>query len=295
MARGTLAFSLVTLVACGTTNPGGGNSAFKIELRFGSSVSDAYKLVFNNAANRWKEIITANLGNLPTGTFDPADCNVSGFPSPATVSNDLTIYAVVEPIDGVGNVLGSAGPCITRQSNDLTIVGSMRFDIADVDALANAGQLQETITHEMGHVLGIGTLWKTKGLLTGAGSNGQCGNTPEFTGTNAVNEWKALGGTGNVPVEGAFDKNGNPIGQGTCEGHWRESVFTNELLTGFLDDGKVNPLSRLTIASVKDLGYTVNLNAAQAYTLDNSPLATRLKAKKTKLEMKLLEPRFQWQ
>jgi hypothetical protein len=61
-----------------------------------------------------------------------------------------------------------------------------------------------------------------------------------------------------VPVEG----NG---GDGTADSHWRESVLANELMTGFLGPGTVNPLSRITVASMADLGYTVNIAAADPY------------------------------
>ena len=36
------------------------------------------------------------------------------------------------------------------------------------------------------------------------------------------------------------------------------SVFGNELMTGFLNAGR-NPLSRLTIAALQDMGYEVRL------------------------------------
>jgi hypothetical protein len=55
-------------------------------------------------------------------------------------------------------------------------------------------------------------------------------------------------------------------GEGTREGHWRESVFDTELMTGFDDPGR-NALSRLTIASLQDLGYQVNYEVADAYIL----------------------------
>ncbi len=35
--------------------------------------------------------------------------------------------------------------------------------------------------HEMGHVLGIGTIWQARGLVSGAGTS-----NPLFTGANAV-------------------------------------------------------------------------------------------------------------
>ena len=54
---------------------------------------------------------------------------------------------------------------------------------------------------------------------------------------------------------------------GTKDKHWRESVFDDELMTGFLDPGRPEPLSAITIASFADQGYTVNQNAADSYTL----------------------------
>jgi hypothetical protein len=62
-----------------------------------------------------------------------------------------------------------------------------------------------------------------------------------------------------VPVE-------NTGGPGTADAHWRESVFGNELMTGFVDAG-ANPLSRVTVGSMGDLGYSVNLTDADPYTL----------------------------
>lgn len=62
-----------------------------------------------------------------------------------------------------------------------------------------------------------------------------------------------------VPVE-------NTGGVGTRDSHWRETIFKNELMTGFVG-GKPNPLSRVTVASLKDLGYVVDLSKAEKYKL----------------------------
>ena len=65
-----------------------------------------------------------------------------------------------------------------------------------------------------------------------------------------------------VPVE-------NTGGPGTAGGHWRESVFGNELMTGYLNPG-TNPLSAMTIAAMIDLGYSVSLTAADAYSFTSA-------------------------
>jgi protocatechuate 3,4-dioxygenase beta subunit len=122
--------------------------------------------------------------------------------------------------------------------------------------LAN-GSLSNVIFHEMGHVLGIGTLWGPglKNLVTGVGTA-----DPRYTGANAVAAYKALGGPGtSIPVE-------NTGGAGTAGAHWRETVFTNEIMTGFLNTG-TNPASSISVASLADLGYTVDLTKSDAYLI----------------------------
>jgi hypothetical protein len=118
------------------------------------------------------------------------------------------------------------------------------------------GTLVDVITHEMGHVLGIGTIWSDLGRLKGSGTA-----NPVFTGKHAAKEYSELRGraTRSVPVE-------NTGGTGTRDGHWRESVFKNELMTGFVSSPG-NPLSRMTVASLADLGYVVDLDAADDYEL----------------------------
>ena len=77
----------------------------------------------------------------------------------------MTSFASVEPIDGVGGILGSAGPCLIRTTGGLTLYGVMRLDSADVTTLEVAGTFDEVILHEMGHVLGIGSLWQVSGFF----------------------------------------------------------------------------------------------------------------------------------
>ena len=100
----------------------------------------------------------------------------------------------------------------------------MQFDTADLAPMEADGSLVRVIVHEMGHVLGFGTIWDRLGLRQGAGTI-----NPTFTGPNAMREFGALQGlTTPVPVSVA-----NTGGPGTRDAHWREAVFGNELLTGF--------------------------------------------------------------
>jgi hypothetical protein len=161
-------------------------------------------------------------------------------------------------------VLASAGPCFIRNSNTLTVLGGMRFDSDDLEEIEAEGLLEAVILHEMGHVLGFGSLWSLQGLLADPSlpEDGVPAD-PHFTGAQAITAFNEVGGAayplGKVPVE-------NTGGEGTADGHWRESVFGAELMTGFVDPGN-NPLSRVTLASLADQGYAVNLGGADPYSL----------------------------
>ncbi len=223
-------------------------SAYQIEVRFLGGLTTAQKNAFKTAAKRWSKVI---VGDVPSVT-------VSG-----EVIDDLLINAQGVAIDGPGKILGQAGPTHLRPASAgpaafLPAKGLMSFDTADLAKMQADGTLVDVITHEMGHVIGIGTIWTNKGLLTGANTA-----NPRFTGAAAKKEFGALKGTGPtaVPVE-------NTGGPGTANSHWRESVFRNELMSGFIAAAN-NPLSRLTVASLQDLGYVVDLAAAEPYALPN--------------------------
>ncbi|CAN0526363.1 unnamed protein product, partial [Scytosiphon promiscuus] len=69
----------------------------------------------------------------------------------------LLISATLEAIDGVNGVLGSAGPTrIWSGCRSISSLGTMRFDIADIDSMEQNGIFEGVILHEMGHVIGVG-------------------------------------------------------------------------------------------------------------------------------------------
>lgn len=231
--------ALLSQLGSGGLGSAQSNSTFDIAVRYSGDPS--LKGFFTDAASRWSQVI---VGDIPD------------FKLFRRTIDDLAIFASVTSIDGAGGILGQAGPILFRSGSNLPALGIMQFDEADVADLVSEGQFDEVVLHEMGHVLGIGTIWEQLGLLSGGG-----GSDPRFTGANATAEYNNIFGTSasSVPVE-------NTGGAGTRDGHWRESVFDNELMTGFLNQGQANPLSRVTVASLADLGYQVNLNAADPYS-----------------------------
>jgi hypothetical protein len=240
-----------------------GVSPFKIELSFNSQPTPTQQQAFAAAQQRWQTLITSELPDVALSA--PASTCGPNSPAIQRQVDDVMILIDLEPIDGPGGTLGESGPCYIRNTSSLPVLGVMRFDTADLDAIESAGLLQPVILHEMAHVLGYGTIWTLRGLLAGPALSG--GLDPHFTGSRAIAEFNAAGGTTyvgglKVPVE-------DTGGEGTADAHWRESVFGNELMTGFVDPG-VNPLSRVSIASMADLGYSVNLLGADPYMLGAS-------------------------
>lgn len=132
--------------------------------------------------------------------------------------------------------------------------------------------IDELMAHEVGHVLGIGTLWSTNGLYA---------FDYRYTGAHGLAAYRAEfdPGAAFVPVENA----GNP---GTPHAHWDQRMRSSsqegdpgnpwvldprvgvvdpygrdralELMTGAIDPDFLEPfLSRTTVESMRDLGYRV--------------------------------------
>ncbi|HUL03118.1 MAG TPA: hypothetical protein VLV16_07825, partial [Gemmatimonadales bacterium] len=73
-------------------------------------------------------------------------------------------------------------------------------------------------------------------------------------------------GGNEVPVENCGTASPMDCGAGTVNSHWREPTFGPELMTGYLNGGITNPLSRMTAAAMGDIGYGVNYAGADAYS-----------------------------
>ena len=155
----------------------------------------------------------------------------------------------------------------------MTEIGSPRCS-GILPALEADGTLGDVILHEMAHTIGIGTLWNQSplSLLNNPSLPSSPGADTHFSGANAVAEFNALPGGPWVPPTSASSVvpvENTQGGAGTRDAHWRESTFVTELMTGFIGPGLVNPLSRVTIQSLLDMGYFVDINQADAYTLGN--------------------------
>lgn len=250
-------------VTVAPTGPGG----FSIVIRNYGGANSAVTSAALEAAKRWARIITTPLVPYPVvGT--EADSGACGPGTPAihdTVQN-VIVYVRTDSIDGYGKIAGEGGPCIYRNDKpQLAVVGFLTIDRADVPYLQQYGLLNDLLMHEIGHVLGIGTLWWDSNAFPGLASGSGTGD-PVFTGLAARTASAALGFTSDstlgVPLE-------NTGGDGTRDGHWRGSVFGRELMTGTLHTNG-NPVSRVTIEALADMGYGVAPSAADDFSVLNA-------------------------
>lgn len=225
---------------------GGGNGNFTIELKFlDNNLTEDQKNTLYAAKNRWQSIVTADL----------SDATVGG-----VAIDDLLVEVQTIAVDGVNGALATGSADNYRaggSGNSTTSKGTMTIDAADLSGMEANGSLFAVYLHELGHVLGIGTLWDTIG-----GPNNVTDGALLYTGTNGVAQANQIFGTSSLSF--ALEDGG---GVGTERVHPEESVFGNEVMTGFIDaPGTPLPLSKVSVGFLQDMGYSVDYTEADPYS-----------------------------
>ena len=215
----------------------------------------SFQPFFTDAASTWESLLVG----YQDGSIQAVSSGSSYLGDPVgTPLTTVFIDAALAPNDGVGGVLGFAGPteiALDGASFILTTDGIMSFDDADAGNLVTNGLFGDVVMHEMGHVLGFGTLWTNNGVYTSG--------TGEFTGANATAAWQSEFGQAGTPD---VEQDG---GAGTADGHWNENNggagltgitdglardMRDELMTGWLNGNSF--ISEMTIGSFIDIGFT---------------------------------------
>ena len=213
-----------------------------------------FTVTFNSAADYWSENIT---GRLERTEQEEAFGEQIG--DPGFVVTELIANVTIAEIDGPGGILGFAGPTFGGFSPNYvySFEGDSTFDAADAvdlflfnnpDLNPLRNLLFQVAVHEIGHIIGYGTLWNLNGLTDCTNDN----LSDSYTGIHANTKYQEdYGTTDPVPVE----TDGGP---GTACGHFDEETFlggSNDIMTGFLN-AENNVMTDTTLYSFRDLGYT---------------------------------------
>jgi hypothetical protein len=243
-----------------------GQVPFRIQYRLLTDASAAVVEALDRAILRWEKAIVGKLAPVRV-RVGAGNCGENA-PALDEVVDDLTVLVTVGHVDGPGGVVAQANPCFLREDGLLPLMGQLRLDASDLEALEAVGLLEDVVAHEIGHVLGVGSLWELFELLRLPSLPDNPGADTHFDGPEAIQAFDRVGGEdyagARVPVENEL------AGEGTRDRHWRQSAMGHELLTGLLDPAGPNPLSRVSVASLGDLGYEVDLDAAEPYDLETA-------------------------
>ncbi|MEG4337391.1 S8 family serine peptidase [Microcoleus sp. D3_18_C2] len=211
---------------------------FNIDLEYETPLSASQQAIMQAAAKSVAGLIGKG---LPSAVVD------------GKIIDDINIKISTANIDGASGTQARTKIDFMRYGSMLPAQSLVQFDAADIAELERSGKLFSVVQHEFLHALGFGNLWEAKGLVNYAG-------TPlaQYNGGKAVDAFKDLGGlTDAISLE--------TEGKGSAGFHWNEALFQDEVMTADLNfSGKAGnaPISPVTIASLADLGYEVNLKGA---------------------------------
>ena len=212
-----------------------GAEPFNIELDLGGGLTSSQQAIIEAAARSVESMISQG---LPSAIVD------------GQIIDDVKIKLGLINLDGVNGTLAQTKIDFMRYGSLLPAQSIVQLDAADIAALEKSGQLFSVVQHELFHALGFGNLWEAKGLVDYA-------KTPlsRYTGQKAVQAFQQNGGsTDFIPLESS--------GNGSADLHWNEGLFQNEVMTNDLANGKIAPVSPVTLASLEDLGYQVDRSRA---------------------------------
>ena len=260
---------------------------YDVDLVFLEDGTNSQNNIMRQAAERWEAVIGQGARDFDySGNPQPAGTCGPGSPGVSDVVDDIRIYVTIDSIDGGGgsggNILGRAAPCSWRLQlwsapgssrtdtiNKQVIRGFIELDEFDVARMETQGVLLSVVTHELAHVLGFGTVWTTHDRLRNPSDPNRPNADTHFEGPLTIAAFDAAGGAGyggsKVPVE-------NTGVRGSADGHWRQSVFEDEMMTPFLT-GSAQAMSAITLESLYEIGYEVNLNEAESFGLSRAGAA----------------------
>ena len=217
-------------------------------------------LSMERVANKWRRIIRT----APPG--ENVALQIGECRNRVPVNQFITGVRVLVRLDSLFSfVAAQGGPCLMRSSG-LPLVGTIQLNIFYYTTISDQ-KLDDLLMHEVGHVLGIGSVW-SRGQLSGYVVGDTNATDPIFVGPRTLTAFSRLGGSAafagrRVPLEVRF------------LGHWRASAFAGELMAPALSVAP-QPTSAVTVAALRDIGWNVEPEAYEEFQLQPAVTSGRV-------------------
>ena len=222
---------------------------FDIELVFLEPFTEAQERALQLVVKRWMSVITEDLPDYELTQGYSGECGGQSFKiSAGERIDDLRIYVGTLP-ETETRLMGTGGPFLLRETTYLPVLGCMTINLERANLLV-------TGLHEIGHVLGFGPIWNDFGLLREFSRDNPNADT-HFNGPLAIAAFNDAGGSNYAGAKVPVQMDGV---------HWRFPVLDGELMGPF-GGGE---LSAVTVQSLADLGYGVDVTWADPYSLPNA-------------------------
>ena len=215
------------------------------------------RLSMDRVAAKWQRVLrTASAGEFVR--LAVGECR-----NAVSVGAFITGLRVLVKLDTLAaRIAGQGGPCVIR-ANGLPLLGTVSLNILNYNTLSDR-KLDDLIQHEVGHVLGLGTIWG-RGVMTTLVNGGSDALDPIFVGANALAAFPRLG------QSRRFTGRTVPL-QLNSRGHWRGDAFAGEIMAPSLT-AQPQRTSAVTVAALRDLGWDAELEAHDDFALPESVLS----------------------
>ena len=240
---------------------------FDLELVMVDQGTASQNGIITQVAERYESMI--GLGDFDGSVSLAADQCAPGMPELTSQAlDDISIYVMIGPLDGAGNAVAMSGACVIRSGANgwvgMPALGAMVLDEADVAQLESDGFLEAVVTREMARALGFGPFtWEDHGFLQNPSLPEEPDADTHMNAPLVVAAFNAAGGEGYAGAKVPLENGAMP---GISDTHWRQSVFGDEVMTPYVT-GDSQPLSRITLEALYEVGYELDVMMADPFTL----------------------------